>query len=302
MRKNKFFLFLVLLVVFGFILPQNNSVRAATQTLTKPDVNVSANIGEGILEIFGYASPNALVILEGRGIYEETTSDKNGYFLFKNRRIRIRSQEVCIRAFINSAASSQPVCFPIPAKKYIRIGPIILPPIVSMNKLSYAISDFAVIQGSAVPNTAIKVKFFSTDTEDIGTSGISLPELSTQSTSDGNFSINIPSNIDQRLRFYAQTTYDDIDSGKSTTLTVDIFPLWLRLLHITGKSLRNMKEVLSLVIIILELGFLIWFFFVRTKKKHELMIVENELMVAEQGSLVHEEHPLSIRNKASDGR
>jgi len=295
MSKNKTLLFLALLLIFGYNLALNSPAQATTQTITKPDVNVSANIGEGILEVFGYTSPKALVILEGRGIYEETTSDINGYFVFRNRRIRIRSQEICIRAFINGAASSQPTCFPIPAQKYIRIGPIILPPIITMNKLRFAVSDFAVIQGSAVPNTAIKVKLFSTDIEDIGTSGISLPELSTQSLSDGTFSINIPSNIDQRLRFYAQTTYDEIDSGKSTTLTVDIFPFWLRLLHTIGQSVGKMKELLPLLAIILELAFLIWFLFVRSKRKSELMIIE-------QSSLVLEEHPLVIQNKASDSR
>jgi hypothetical protein len=295
MSKNKVALFLIFAFSFAYTFPFNETATAATRTIDKPHVEVSANIGEGILEIFGYASPNALIVLEGRGIYEETISDKNGYFVFKNRRIRIRSQEVCLRAFINNAASSQPTCFPIPAQKHIRIGPIILPPIISMNKLSYSINDFAVIQGSAVPNTAVIVKLFSTNSGDTGTSGVSLPELSTQSTADGTFSINIPSNADQRLRFYAQTSLNDINSGKSTTLTVDIFPLWVRLLRTIGLMFTKLKDFLPLIAIILELGFLIWFFFVRSKRKNELMIVEDN-------SLLLEEHPLVIQNKASDDR
>lgn len=164
-----------------------------------------------------------------------------------------------------------------------------------MNKLSYSINDFAVIQGSAVPNTAVIVKLFSTNSGDTGTSGVSLPELSTQSTADGTFSINIPSNADQRLRFYAQTSLNDINSGKSTTLTVDIFPLWVRLLRTIGLMFTKLKDFLPLIAIILELGFLIWFFFVRSKRKNELMIVEDN-------SLLLEEHPLVIQNKASDDR
>lgn len=290
-NTRRFFEFAMHSIVLAlFLLP--SYTNAATRTIEKPDIEVSANIGEGSLEIFGYGSPKATIVLEGRSIYEETLSNENGYYVFTNARIRIAEQEICLRALTNESASSQPVCLTIPAQKYVKVGPIILPPIVTMNSLSYVVQDTPIIRGSTTPNSDVTFKFFSTDANDSSTTGISLPEINTKSDQDGTFSLSIPDHIDQRFRFYAQTKVDNIDSGQSTTLTVDILPYWLIIINACIGLLSGLKGYIPGIIILLEAGFLIWFFLVRKKKKHELMIIEGN-------SLLLEEHPLTIKEANS---
>lgn len=292
--------FIVVIAIISFVVFSGASpINASVRTIEKPDVRVSANIGDGILEIFGYGPPMATIVLEGRSVYEETHTNENGYFVFKNARIRISAQEVCLRALANGSASSQPVCLSIPAQKYVRVGPIILPPIITMNKLSYVVQDTAVIQGSTAPNSDVKVKLFSTNIDDNSTTGISLPQINTRSSKDGTFSLSIPNNTDQRLRFYAQTSYHDIDSGKSTTLTIDILPSWLMILRTFGGILSGLKNVAPWMVILGEISFLVWFFFVRKKKKHELMVIENTSLLAEEHPHSNEKRSHTTQNKAS---
>jgi hypothetical protein len=282
MIKNSLLAFIIATALCIFAIP----ARAETLITTKPDVNINVNIGEGILEVFGYTSPKTKVILEGQGIYEETKSDKNGYFVFKNTRIRIGKQEICLRALADNSASSQPVCLSIPAKKYIKVGPIILPPVISMNQLQYNVKDLAIIQGSTVPNSDVIVKFFSTDIGVNTTTGISLPEINTRSDKYGGFSVQIPSNVDQRLRFYAQTRFNDADSGKSTTLTVDIMPWWLLIIKLLSNLLAIFRDKWPYVIIAIELLVLALLWLVRRKTHSELMIIEDSPLVLEKHPII----------------
>lgn len=277
MRKSNLALFLL----FIFLVFPISSIYASQLPTESRDVRVSAFIGEGVLELFGYGPPNAKIKLEGSSIYESTTSNKNGYFIFKNVRIKIQKQQVCLQAYTKMGASSQPVCLTIPLKKYVRIGPIILPPIVSLNKRKFTINDFAIIEGSTVPNTAVSVKFFRTDIDERSTNGISLPKLETKSNNDGQFSVNVPSNTDQRLRFYAQTELDESTSGKSTTLTIDILPLWQRILRMIAASITSIKDLIPTGVICIEVIFILWYIYGRKKIKHELMIREDHLPTTE---------------------
>ncbi|KXK09276.1 MAG: hypothetical protein UZ22_OP11002001155 [Microgenomates bacterium OLB23] len=286
---------LLTLVSLVFITTSYARANTLERSITAPNVDVSVGIGEGTLELFGYGPPLSKVILEGRGMYAATSSDKNGYFYFSKARIHIGSQEVCVTALSGIGASTHPVCIGIPNKKYVRIGPVILPPIVNMNKLKYNVRDFTVVRGSTVPQSTVKVKLFSTDSLDNSSSGLPLPEISAQSDTNGNFTINLPSDSDQRFRFYAQTTHNNAESGKSTTLTIDILAPWMSILVIIKNLLSQFVYLLPVAVILLESAFLIWFFFVRKKRKNELMIVEDH-------ALMKEKHELAIQNTPSDAR
>lgn len=268
-----------------------HTTYAQSAHIQPPSVNIRVNIGEGTLDIFGYGPPLSKILLEGRSIYAETTSNTNGYFEFNRTRIRIAKQEVCISALLSNSASTQPVCVPIPAKKYVRIGPIILPPALFVNQLAFDVQDAPVIRGSTVPQSEVKVKFFSSDTESTDPSGVAIPIINTRTGTDGTFTIGVPANIDQRFRFYALTSVDNAESGKSNTLTIDILPLWMHVFRTFTTYLSQYQHILPILVIISELGFLIWFFFVRKKKKSELMIVEQHPLLLEKHELVTQNKP-----------
>lgn len=256
-------------IVFLVSLFFSPPVQADNITINAPQVIVSASIGEPRLTIFGYTSPGAKVTLEGQGIFDETYAEKNGFFIFKNRFAPLSRREICLIAHDDEGGSSQPACLPpLPPQKNVTIGPLVLSPIVRMNKLGFNVHDFAVIQGFTVPNTDVRVKFFTSDINRALTNGIALPDIYTQSDTDGSFSINIPTYLGQSIRFYAQTTFNNFNSGKSTTLTVDILPLWRRIISMVMAMLSTTRQLLLFLIIIVELIFLIWFLFVRRKKKY----------------------------------
>lgn len=231
-------------------------------------IDVSVAIGEARLTIFGYTSPHARVRLEGQGIFDEVHADIRGYFIFENRFAPASRRELCLTAYDDNGGSSQPTCLPpLPSKRHVVIGPIILPPIVKLNKIGFSVNDFAIIKGSTVPNTNVSIKLFSSDLNDKVTTGTSLPIINTTSNRDGSFSVAVPTTNGQRLRFFAQTEWNTIFSGKSTMLTINIMPLWVRFTEVIKQLLFLLSDYFITIVLLLEIGFLIWFLLARKKKK-----------------------------------
>ncbi len=192
MRSNFIFLFLVL-----FILSTNSyllssiSQRGQTQgieTISK-SVNVSVFIGDFgqyRFNLFGYTSPLSLVTIEGSRIYDQTYSDKKGYFVFANRFFPRNTKETCLTSQDQLGRLSQPTCLPpfIP-KNGLLIGPVILPPTLSLDKSDYYIDDEVILSGQTIPNSEINLSMFTKDTQ------VSRKALSSKSQAPNKFeSIN----------------------------------------------------------------------------------------------------------------
>ena len=131
------------------------------------NVNVSAFIGDHRFNLYGYTSPRAFVTFDGQGIFDTTTADDKGYFEFDNRFSPLSPREACLTSKDQFGRLSSPVCLPpFPIKYDVNIGPVIMPPTVSLNNppigSDYFIGDQVMLSGQAVPNTDVKLSVFGT--------------------------------------------------------------------------------------------------------------------------------------------
>lgn len=151
-----------LLIIFSLIFllfPEN--IYAGPIIERTPSISVDAFIGEFRFSLFGYTSPKALVSLEGLGIYDQTYADTNGYFEFHNRFSPQSPREACLTSQDQLGRITAPTCLPpFPTKYNTRIGPVLLPPTLSLDKENYWVDDEVKLTGQTTPNSKINLAVF----------------------------------------------------------------------------------------------------------------------------------------------
>jgi hypothetical protein len=189
--------------------------------LIPKSVNISAQINENEVTIFGYTSPFAKVELENYQVYSQTYSDSTGYFKFNRTLLPKNPPDLCLSATDLDNRHTVPVCIPPPpsTQYHTDIGPIILPPSLTLDSATISThSDTALASGQSLPNAPITIHFYQTQTNapllPLPASAFSLPRLTLNTDTQGHFSFSLPTIYSSRYRFFATTT----DSPKSTTL------------------------------------------------------------------------------------
>ena len=218
--------------------PESQGTVAGIKSQSTDIVN-SAFIGEFKFSLFGYTSPYAVVSFEGMGIFDQTTANKVGYFEFNNRFSPISRREACLNSKDQFGRLSSPVCLPpFPVDYNVSIGPVIMPPTVSLDKTDYFMGDQVMLSGQAVPNTEVNLSVFGQDKDSRGlladfhglvrpVEAFTFPELTAKTDSKGNFSINLPSSTPEKFRLFAQTNFKKSISPNSVKLSLDILPVWM---------------------------------------------------------------------------
>jgi len=167
----KYLLTIALLVLLplqlGFLYLKNppespGTVAGISQTTS--NIENSVSIGEFRFSLYGYTSPLAIVTFEGLGIFDQTTADEKGYFQFNNRFSPFSSREACLSSKDQFGRLSSPLCLPpFPVNYNVSIGPVIMPPTLSLDKQDYFMGDQVILSGQAVPNTDVKLSVFTQD-------------------------------------------------------------------------------------------------------------------------------------------
>jgi len=226
---------LVFLLLLGLRLPPK--VQATTGSVAY-DVIVSVAIGEPKLTLFGYTSPNALVELRGKQVVENAIADEaTGYFLFE--RIFLpppnpEYPELCLTAIDTHSRVSFPTCLPpLPTGPYdITVGPVLLPPTVSLEKGNFSPGEQIAAQGETIPNTKVTIYLYSADWSSGKFSLVSpalaysIPQYQIQADKNGHFEFNLPANRPNHWRVFATTFYLDAPTPKSNTLVFKIMSFW----------------------------------------------------------------------------
>lgn len=197
------------------------------------NVNVSVGIGGNAFVLYGYTSPYAIVILEGSGIYEQTNSNKSGYFEFRNLLGPLVAQETCVMSIDTLGRISSPNCLPpFPISYSSSIGPVILSPSVSLDKGDYQVGEQAILTGKTIPDSEVTLSFFKDEkrslfedvlkgaTQRLPTNiqrsiesifsfklirpveAFTFPELNAHADSEGNYSMALPTNNQSFLRAF----------------------------------------------------------------------------------------------------
>lgn len=230
---------------------------------------VSAFIGNARYTITGYTSPFALVKLEGQGIYNETHADKNGRFIFENGFSPLSPREVCVTGIDTDGRITQPLCLAaFPIKKNISIGPLILPPTLSLNQPEFLINDNGILHGLSTPGSTIDINV----SKDTSKQNIT---IQTHANQDGDYSVTLPTSHRDNVHVYSQSKFNKLESITSNLLTFQILPWWLIILKSFFGALISLKDNIITIVLIIEgcaLGYLFWYFVGSKKTEHPLAL------------------------------
>lgn len=264
-------------------------------------VNVFATLGRNYFTLYGYASPQALIKLEGIGLYAETFSNEKGYFEFHDEFSPFLPREACLTGQDQLGRISSPLCLPpFETEANVTIGPVILPPTLSLNKGIFYVSDEAVVSGQSIPDSPIYIVTFVDNNLTTRlvrkfnlirpVEALNIPQLEARTDALGNFSVALPSSRDTRLRIFAQTAFDNSPSPKSNTLQITFLPLWMIIVNLLRFLWESLLGRLLEIILITELVLLTLYLMRVWILKHilpqkSLLVSENDLPILVEPAL-----------------
>jgi hypothetical protein len=277
--------------ILGLIFLADGAIPAFAQTVTNfptspARVTISVSLGEPVLKLWGYGAPSQRVELTGDRVADFTYTRSDGYFEFLKTYLPQTSNlfypELCLTGIDLTGRSTPPTCIPpLPvASSSYDIGPVILPPTLSLDAGVIDISNQAGASGVTIPNSDIKIVL----AEDRGSPDLSafsivrlarayyIPSYTIRSDSGGNFSFNMPAGSPKTWRVFAITEYSQgATSPKSNTLKFDvqspvvtaIISLWKFILSLLTLPVFIILEIVVILLILAVL-------FLKKKKRNKV--------------------------------
>jgi hypothetical protein len=255
----------------------NGDMTVSAQTLPKyltkgAQVTISASLGEPVLRLWGYGPANSTIELSGDRVSDFTYSTGSGYFEFKKTFLPTDTglyyPELCLTAIDQIGRATPPTCIPaLPTNEYsYDIGPVILPPTISLSAGVVAASTQTEASGTTIPNSDVNIILAEGDTSNIAKLSIVrtayaffVPNLTVKSDSHGNFSFNMPGTFPDNWRVFAITDYSQgATSPKSNTLkfevvsvvTIALKNIWKWILSLLTLPVFIIFEILVILLII----------------------------------------------------
>ncbi len=265
------------LFVYGQTLPN--------YSITGPLVSISASIGSPILKLWGYGAPNSRVELSGDKVSDFTYTKVDGYFEFSKTYLPqatdIFYPELCLTEIDQTGRATTPTCIPrlLATKDSYNIGPVILPPTLSLTEGVIDTTAQSGASGITIPNSEVRV-VLAEDNKNLRLTNFNLvkpvlayyiPNYTIKSDSQGHFSFNMPGVNPNGWRVFVFTHYsEEARSPKSNTLKfVIISPtvsaignIWTFIL-----SLFTLPSLIILEIVVILLIFVGAFLNRRDRKK-----------------------------------
>lgn len=277
-----------------FFLLFPHSIEATPITSLRQS-QVSLSVGIYQFDLDGYSSPYARLTIEGNGIYDQTTADRNGYFVFKNRFSPFSPREACITSQDQFGRVSSQVCLPpFPTTYHVHIGPVIMPPTISLDENNYFMGDEVVLSGQSIPNTDVDLSMFTDQKSNRlarvlnfslikPVEAVSLPQFQTKTDAAGNFSISLPSTYAQKYRLFTQADFKQNLSPSSITLQVIIYPFWMVIIKFLLMLWTLLKDRIIEIIILSELfiiAYYVWHYALHPHKVTALVLsVKKDLTI-----------------------
>jgi len=307
---KQLFFWLVVLTLISFC--ANAPAKPAVLAITNPldyQITVSASIGEPKLTLFGYSSPSARVELKGGQVAEEVWADQRGYFLFDRVFLPRKYPELCLTSIDRQNRVSFPLCLPpLPTGPFqIKIGPVLLPPTLSLEKGNFLPGEQISAQGLTIPNASVTV-FLANQKRSLSPTprfsfdflqilkppfvspayAYSLPQYQIIADQDGRFEFNLPNTQPSGWRIFAAASYLGSPTPKSNTLSFKILSRWQWLGEKIKRALFFCLELLRpylwQLIVLAEI--MIIAFLIKQKKKR------NQPSLKSERTLQFEEEPL----------
>ena len=210
-----------LLLILFLLLPIPTS---AVEYQSSASTTITASIEENRVTIFGYTSPNSRVELSSPKVFAVTYSDLEGYFLFDKSILPRNPSDLCLISFDNHGRATSPVCIPPPPpyNYHTDIGPILLPPTISIENSQIDPNSTVITSGQAIPNSTVNINFYKVNNSGLSfpkeAQAYSLPAITAISDSFGNYNLNLPTAYSSDYRLYTWAKFQDNYSPKSNTL------------------------------------------------------------------------------------
>lgn len=218
-------------------MPRSTHAAIVTQekSIVRPNVIVSAAIGIPKMTLWGYASPDAHIELAGVGVAQTTVSDSNGYYSFDLIYLPNTASfpELCLTGTDSGGIGTFPTCIPpiTGGNYFFNVGPVILPPTISLGTPQTNPGSQVSAQGTTIPNSTVEIKLARPDVNRKGLAGFRIvrqarayfiPSYSVTSDSKGGYSFNMPVDQGVTWRVFAVTDYrGGGKSPKSNTLVFE---------------------------------------------------------------------------------
>ncbi|KKS95894.1 MAG: hypothetical protein UV71_C0002G0004 [Microgenomates group bacterium GW2011_GWC1_43_13] len=229
-------------LILGCLFLSAGGLPASAQILPnlgtrRAQVTISASLGEPVLRLWGYGSANSRVELSGRGVADFAYSRSDGYYEFSKAFLPAPTDflypELCLTAIDQTGRATPPTCIPaLPANEFsYDIGPIILPPTLSLEAGSTTPDTQVAASGMTIPNSEVKIVLAEGGTGNAITklsivtevSAYYIPNYTVKSDSQGYFNFNMPATTSDKWRMFAITNYSQVaTSPKSNTLTFEV--------------------------------------------------------------------------------
>lgn len=194
-------------------------------------VKITASIGLNYsTTIYGYGPPQSRVELTSPRVFSVAYSDTTGYFEFKDLILPPNPQDLCLTAQDENNRLTSPVCFPPPpASDYsYSIGPILLPPTISLDDARLNSTYTLTAAGQSFPDSDVTVTFFQMDQNPSlvvkPVQALELPSLTLKSDSQGNFNFSLPTVYATSYRFFASSLFNSQPSPRSHPLYFTLKP------------------------------------------------------------------------------
>ncbi len=159
-KPRFFFIAIAFLFIEFFPLFQPLLTYAAPYTLDNK-TDVSASVGDFYLNISGFISPRASIVLNSTGVFlGSTVADANGNFVFNNILIRKGFSGFCLTAVDFKRLGESTTCFTFPpALGSIRMDGLFLPPTLGLSRTEINEGATVYAFGYTMPNASVVLNY-----------------------------------------------------------------------------------------------------------------------------------------------
>lgn len=200
----------------------------STQAEVTPSVRISAFIGKNQVTIHGFTTPNSRVELSSPRVFDVTYTNQAGYFEFDKSILPENPSDLCLTSTDNHSRRSHPVCIPPPPPENIHtdIGPILLPPTITIDSDNIKANSTSLASGQSIPDSFVNIYLYQDKQNPLTfpkeTYAYSLPQFTIKTDESGNYSFSLPTVYSSNYRLFATALYQDNNTPKSNTLNYSL--------------------------------------------------------------------------------
>jgi len=224
---------LILLLLLIFLTFNLKSVPAAQASFKVP---VQAQVGKYYLNLSGYISPYASVVLTIDGIFvRATVADAGGNFSISGVLIKEGFSHFCLEAVDFKRLGDSYTCFDIPpAKGDVTMKEIFLPPTLGLSKNVIAEGGETLAYGYTMPGAAVTLYLSNGQ------------KLTTFADQTGYYVFHIKNLKAGKYNLYARSIYNHKESLAPTkTLQLTALSWWEQIIAFIQSILKNIQKFFS---------------------------------------------------------